>query len=77
MTNTFNLINTTNTQYILKSNYPNNPNDLMTILIARASTVASEPLLFTSTSPITSVLARVALRLFNRTCHSKVNVNIL
>ena len=74
MTNTFNPINTTNTQYILKSNNPNNPNDLMTIPIARASTVAP---LFTSTSLITSLLARATLCLFNQTCHSKVNVDIL
>ncbi len=58
MTNTFNPINMTNTQYILKNSNPNNPNDLMTIPIARASTVAPEPLLLTSASLITSLLAK-------------------
>ncbi len=70
MTNTFNPINTANTQYILQSNNPNNPNDLMTIPIARASTVAPEPLPFTATYLITSLLARATLCLFNRTCYS-------
>ncbi len=68
MTNSFNPIDNTNTHYILHSNNPNNPNNLMTIPIARASTVAPEPLLFTSTRLITSILARASLLIFDRTC---------
>jgi hypothetical protein len=70
MTNTFNPINTKNTQYIIQSNNPNNPNDLMTIPIACTSTLAPEPLPFTATSLITSLLARATLCLFNQTCRS-------
>ncbi len=70
MTNTFSPIDNINTSYFLHSNNLKNPNDLMTIPIACASTVATEPLLFSSTCLITSLLARASLRFFNQTCRT-------